>query len=188
MRVKILFAAAAVLLVAAAGVAFAVPGWQGAFQARGMGMMLRGNWAGMMNNSSWTQNGMGRPMRGNWTGMNWTGRAGMPMRGFYNSTMNRTEFVQERGQFQAAVLSGDFATAKSLHDSYGFGGGLFDSLNETTFAQYSRIYGLRAQAQNLSNALGLELGLKGQPVASPHALARGMHHRLNHNTKAPSTP
>ncbi len=71
----------------------------------------------------------------------------------FNSTQVR--------EFRSSVESGDFATAKQLHNKYGFGGPLFGRLNESTFAQYSQIFQLRSQLQNLTGALHQELGLTG---------------------------
>ena len=55
-------------------------------------------------------------------------------------------------EFHDAVLSSDYETAKSLHDKYGFGGRIFDKLNQTTFAEFSQI-------KNMQKHLGEELGL-----------------------------
>jgi len=46
----------------------------------------------------------------------------------------------EHEQFQTAVETGDFAIAKSLHEQYGFGGNVFDSLNETSFAKFTQMH------------------------------------------------
>ena len=64
---------------------------------------------------------------------------------------NLTDYAQ---QFLNVVLNGDYDSAKELHKQYGFGGQLFDRLNETTFAKYSQIY-------QLNNELREELGLNG---------------------------
>jgi len=82
-------------------------------------------------------------MMGNWPG------AGRNL-SWQNATWHAN--ATEMGQFRAAVMAGDYAAAKRLHDGYGLGGGLFGRLNETTFAQYSQIY-------NMSAALEKELGI-----------------------------
>ena len=72
---------------------------------------------------------------------------------------NYSQFNSTQAQeFNAAVASGDYATAESLHSSYGLGGSLFGKLNGTTFAQYSQIYNLQNQLKNLTGALRQELG------------------------------
>lgn len=156
MAAKTFSAAAAIALLALAGALAAFGAWHGG-PAMGGPMPF---WNGT-GNFTWPE----PPSCGNGS---WN-EADRPMRPFWNSTFNYTKFEEARAGFEAAVLSGDYANAKSLHDSYGFGGGLFDRLNKTTFAQYSRIFSLRAQARNLENALGLELGLKGQPSGMPDA-------------------
>ncbi len=68
----------------------------------------------------------------------------------------------EMQAFNKAVESGDYQTAQQLHQEYGFGGPIFDKLNETTFAQYSQI-------RNLQNQLAIELGLNGSMMGmNPH--------------------
>jgi hypothetical protein len=72
-----------------------------------------------------------------------------------NGTFANSTEVQEFGQ---AVASGDYATAKSLHDSYGLGGPLFDRLDAVTFVEYSQIYNLQAQLHDLERKLFSDLG------------------------------
>ena len=56
------------------------------------------------------------------------------------------------GEFDAAVQSGDFETAKALDNEYHLGGPIFGKLNQTTFATYSQIAVLKRE-------LMIELGL-----------------------------
>ena len=162
METKTLAVAFTALLIAFAGLAFAFPGFGD------------GGWQGMM--QGWQGNPGPRPF-GNGTG-NFTGGPGMPpcgngsefpphrfdgngsanftgwqppMHPSGNSTLNRTQLREEQQKFESAVLSGDWATAESLHSTYGFGGALFGKLNETTFATYSQLYKL---ADELRQQLG----------------------------------
>lgn len=98
-------------------------------------------------------------------GMNNTNRPRPQREG--NGSMNETQFSQLQSQFESAVLSGDYATAKELHSSYGFGGRLFGKLDESTFAQYS-------QLRKLESALLEKLG-EGPTQAASHA--QPQHHR-----------
>ncbi|MEM3555121.1 MAG: hypothetical protein QXF56_00120 [Candidatus Micrarchaeia archaeon] len=77
---------------------------------------------------------------------------------------NETAFQQ----FIQAISENDYETAMELHREYGFGGRLFDKLNETTFAKYSKIYTLNMELME-------ELGMKGRPGKLPLAgkFARG---------------
>ncbi|VVB68359.1 Uncharacterised protein [Candidatus Norongarragalina meridionalis] len=83
-----------------------------------------------------------RMMRGDWNGtrpnLNATKR----------STFNETAFAE----FNQAVLNDDYATAKQLNAEYGFGGRLFDILNQSTFDKFAHIEQLRAE---LTKDLGL---------------------------------
>ena len=72
----------------------------------------------------------------------------------------------EFAQFKTAVESGDYASAKALHEQYGFGGRLFGLLNETTFPKYSQAFKLRDELMG-------ELGLDGQPAATHRGCATG---------------
>jgi len=56
-------------------------------------------------------------------------------------------------EFVAAVESGDFAAATKLHEEYGFGGQMFEKLNETTFAKFSQLHKLQSE---LFASLGIE--------------------------------
>lgn len=87
---------------------------------------------------------------------------------FRGNATNATNYTTGYRQFVQAVSNNDYQTAEQLHNEYGFGGKLFDKLNETTFSQLSQIY-------TLSTELRQELGMKGQPGASLYArgLVRG---------------
>lgn len=86
------------------------------------------------------------------------------------SARNMTGFPQnasaEFAQFRTAVENGDYASAKALHDEYGFGGRLFGLLNETTFPKYSQAFKLRDELMG-------ELGLDGKPAATHRGCAFG---------------
>jgi len=69
----------------------------------------------------------------------------------------------EHAQFAAAVSNGDWAAAKQLHDTYGFGGPMFDRLTEQTFAKYSSIHKLESQLSTLRGELASELGMNETP-------------------------
>jgi hypothetical protein len=172
MEMKILAAALAIALVAFVGVGFAMPGWAG-FAGWGMmnGPAQNGSW-------QWGNASLNGTMHGGGNGT-----FGMRGRGMgLNQTFNSTQ-VQE---FDSAVASGDYATAKQLHDDYGIGGSLFGKLNETTFPQYSQIYNLQSQLTNLTGQLRQELGFGGKQPMGPHfggfmmghgGFGRGMRHR-----------
>lgn len=88
-----------------------------------------------------------------WNHMKFMGRG--------NCSVTNINYTAEYQQFIQAIESGNYATAEQLHQQYGFGGKLFDKLNETTFAKYSQIYALTTELRE-------ELGMKGQPGAFPH--------------------
>jgi hypothetical protein len=81
---------------------------------------------------------------------------------FRGNATNAANYTAGYQQFIKAVTSNDYQTAEQLHKEYGFGGKLFDKLNETTFSKYSQIY-------TLSTELRQELGMTGQPGASLYA-------------------
>ena len=135
-------------------------------------------------NGTWNASFSGMGFRQNANGTRNAGQF-MHRNGNYSQS-NSTELARMAGnyqqfnstelaQFNAAVASGDYATAESLHNSYGLGGNLFGKLNETTFAQYSQITGLQNQVKNLTGALRQELGLNstGQRMAAGAAGAQG---------------
>jgi len=71
--------------------------------------------------------------------------------------------LAEHGQFEAAVESGNFAAAKALHEKYGFGGRMFDSLDAASFAKFSEMHkamdvGDFEKAQQMRNELRPENG------------------------------
>ena len=129
---KILFVVLGAAALALAGLAFATGGqgmargWQGDENATGCNMMPE--WAG----------------NGNETCANAKNLAGMPR---FNETAHE--------EFEAAVESGDFASATKLHEEYGFGGPMFEKLNATTFAKFSQMHRLRSE---LAADLGMENG------------------------------
>jgi hypothetical protein len=153
-----LAAVAAIILLAFAGIAFAVQGANVTAQwgAGQKGMGVRNH----MNNST--------NFNGTLAGMGWRGHmnnstnfdpAQFEGMGFRNRLNNSTAFnATQFAQFQSAVESGDYATAMQLHTQYGLGGPLFGKLNETTFAQFSQIRNLENQLQNLTSRFWQELG------------------------------
>ena len=172
-------AIAGIFLLALAGAAFAASswhawGWQGIWNGT--------NRATHMNesNGTWNSSHSGMGFRQNANGTrnasppmpngSWAESPPMHMAGNY-SQFNSTEL----SQFNAAVASGDYATAESLHNEYGFGGQMFEKLNGTTFAQYSQIYNLQNQLKNLAGTLRQELGFNAseQHMAEGAAGARG---------------
>ncbi len=153
-----LFAVVAIAFTVIAGMAFAAPGWYGDnFRMQGG----TGNWT---RNPSWNYAGYHNGARfANGANSTFKGPRGFG-RGL-NATFNSTA----ARDFQAAVESGDYATASSLHSQYGFGGPIFGKLNETTFAMYSSIASLTSQ-------LRAELGLNstGKGIARGFVFAGGM--------------
>ncbi len=164
-KILVLAAALVILLIALAGMVFAMPswheknlGWAGPrFNSTDNMTPPRGcefnsspefNSTGNFTRLPSTEFGFGRfdcnMTRHNET-MNWTGQE-------FNSTQ-----IEE---FNQALEAGDYQTAKQLHETYGFGVPLFDKLNETTFAKYSQIY-------KLSSELRQELGMPSQPSITP---------------------
>ncbi len=126
---KIIVASFALLAIAFAGAAFAMPGWYD-------GMMGHGG-------------GQNRTFNGTWNATGHWGGPGM------NSTKPNATIVQ---QFQQAVASGDYQTAKQLHDTYELGGPLFSKLDSTSFSTYSQIYNTQNQLSSLKTQLRQELG------------------------------
>ena len=143
---RIMFVALGIAALALAGLAFAAGG-QG-WGALGFGP--QGNGTGGPHD--W--NGTRAAQPGGWNA-SFSGR-GMMRGGFGNSTgmapPNMTAAKEAKGNFDSAVLSDDYATAKSLNAQYGFGNPIFGKLNETTFATYSQIASMEKQ---LRQELGL---------------------------------
>lgn len=129
MDMKIAGAVLAIALLAFVGVGFATNWYHGI-----------GNGHAANQNGTWQRG----PWQGNGTG------PGLAPRFNATAKFNSTELRQ----FQQAIASGDYQAAMQLHNEYGFGGPVFDKLNETTFGQYSQIY-------NLANELRQELGMNG---------------------------
>lgn len=101
------------------------------------------------------------------------GAHGAPQNGSWRS-MNGTHFnATAIGQFQEAMAAGDYQAAEQLHATYGFGGKMFDKLNETTFGQLSLI-------TNLTKELRQELGFNEtapmpRPPLGPRPFGTMMH-------------
>jgi hypothetical protein len=139
---------AAVLAVGLLGmVAFAGIGYAGGF------------WGGMRGpmadpSGNFTGSGMHEP------GANCTGNAaGCGMRGPWgNGTLDAPPRMNETlmQEFRGAISSGDYDAAMQLHEEYGFGGQMFERLNETTFGQLSQIHNMRTQLMQ-------ELGMNDTP-------------------------
>ena len=127
----------------------------------------------------WNAGGIG-PQDWNGTHMKWNGTRMMPpnggnetfrghgmMRGEGNGTRaapaNMTAVKEAKDQFDSAVLSDDYATAKNLSEMYGFGGPVFKKLNETTFATVSQIASLDSQ---LRQQLGLNATGNMPPIGN----------------------
>jgi len=138
------------------------------FVALGVAALAFASLAFASGGNGWTAAGFGpqdwngtRPMPpGGWNG---TFRGHGMMRGFDgNETrmQNQTARAETMKQFQQAVLSGDYATAKNLSATYGFGGPMFGKLNESTFAKYSQIAALESQLRQ-------ELGLNATGMMPP---------------------
>lgn len=185
MDMKLMAAAFALSLIAFVGIATAMPNWN-------MGLGQRGNetWSGPggchgpMDNETWQGQEFMRnetwsgPMMRNET---WRG-AGMNLTRFNSTEMN---------QFKQAIQANDYSTAMKLHQMYGFGGLLFDKLNETTFAKYVQIYLLQ---EDLRKELGLDeqhgpqMGLS--PGESGPGLMQGMRQQMepDQNTEKPTRP
>jgi len=147
----------------------------------------QGNAQGWQGNENATGCSMRAEMAGNGNGT--CVRAGEPR---VNST--------EREAFKTAVETGDFAAATKLHEEYGFGGQVFEKLNETTFAKFSQIANLESQ---LSQELGLNAtgrmpplldapcfgnkqGMKSGRGMMGQEFAKGMRNRFNQETNQPT--
>ena len=144
-----MFVALGVAAIAFAGLAFAAGG--NGWSAAGFGPQ---GWNG-------TQGERGM-MRG-WEGNGSCGGQAPPMQGLNGTRAappNMTAMKEAKGEFDKAVLSNDYSTAKNLSEKYGFGGPLFAKLNGTTFAKYSQIAALESQ-------LGQELGINGTGMEPP---------------------
>jgi hypothetical protein len=157
MDLKVFAAVLAVSLLVFAGIAFAMPGWNRMFGGGGIGV----------------QNGTdGMPIVHRM--QNWNGSA--PGCVGWNGTDNITAQFNE---FSAAVQNGNYDAAKQLHESYGFGGPLFEKLNETTFAKYSQIQKLKGELRTElgMNPGGPQLGgfARGVRAGSGFGFGRGMH-------------
>jgi len=90
-----------------------------------------------------------------------------------NAQQPKYQDTTEHAQFVSAIENGDFAAAKQLHDTYGFGGRVFGLLNETTFAQYSQLYKLEQQAGAIRSSLATELGFPGKGMMMGRGLGKG---------------
>ena len=141
----------------------------------------------------WNASGL---QAGSWNG---TIKGHGMMRGFDGNgtqSQNRTVRMEEMKQFEQAVLSDDYSTAKNLSREYGFGGPMLEKLNETTFAKFSQIANLESQLrQELGmNATGMmppmiggpgfgnRPGMKsGRGMMEPE-FAKGMRKGINQNT------
>jgi|GEM_PF-3502406 len=80
-------------------------------------------------------------------------RVGRSSRWFAEAGMNETAHLE----FENAVDAGDYAVAMRLHAEHGFGGPIFEKLNETTFAKWS-------QTHSLGKELVTDLGLNQNPA------------------------
>jgi len=82
-------------------------------------------------------------------------------RGMMNAAhMNTTE----QAQFETAVESGDYTAALALHEQYGFGGRMMDSLDASSFAKFSDMHkamdaGDYEKAQQIRSELRSESGV-----------------------------
>ena len=82
-------------------------------------------------------------------------------KGFATAVMNETAHAE----FENAIDAGDYKIAMQLHGEYGFGGPIFEKLNEATFSKWGQIRSLRKElASELGldpNTAGFRLGMKG---------------------------
>jgi len=136
---------AAALMLAGMAFAFGGQGWAAGEQLGGWNATAKGGGMMRMGAPGWAGNGTCA------CGLNMTG---MPR---FNAT--------EHEAFEAAVESGDFAAAAKLHEEYGFGGQMFEKLNETTFAKFSQVHKLQSE-------LATELGMEKMPGAG--MMGKGM--------------
>ncbi|MFH1470742.1 MAG: hypothetical protein ABIF01_03270 [Candidatus Micrarchaeota archaeon] len=86
-------------------------------------------------------------------------------------------------EFKQAIGSGDYQMAMQLHETYGFGGPLFDKLTETTFAKYSQIYNLQnelRQELGIEKHFGIGMGFEGFEMGHGPGFARGMRNNQDH--------
>ena len=176
---RIMFVVLGVAALALAGLAFAAGG-QG-WNATGFDPQ---NWNGTV---------QGHRMMRSHGSENATG-SGM-MRGNGTQALNMTARAEEMKQFEQAVLSDDYSTAKQLNTEYGVGGPIFGKLNETTFAKFSQIANLESQLrQDLGlNAtgmmppeiggpgFGMRPGMKGGRGMMEPGFAKGMRKGFNQN-------
>lgn len=157
---KILAAAFAATLLVFAGVAFAMPGWQ--------------KWDGNAQNGT----GLVQPcMNGTWEG-----------RGPGQGLALRANLTEQHTQFEDAVEAGDYTAAKGLHEQYGFGGPLFNKLDETTFAKYAQIHKLQQELRQelgLNETMGMgfgRAGFPGEPGMGRMESGRGQGRGMRHNS------
>lgn len=166
MNMKIPLAAFAIVLIACAGIVLAMPGWN-------KKMMNPQGWQNETQQNSTCGGRMGprfmdlpanesnRTMYGRRMEMDFDLNESNKTMHMRRMEMNMASFNSTAiEQFNQAVEDGDYQTAKQLHETYGLGGGLFDKLNETTFAKYSQI-------QKLISELRQELGMDGQSGNGP---------------------
>ncbi|MFH0835305.1 MAG: hypothetical protein V1881_03100 [Candidatus Micrarchaeota archaeon] len=96
-------------------------------------------------------------------------RHGMMQRGEWNGTpsagfnaTSRHPFASPNAtafaEFQQAIIDDDYSSAMGLHKEYGFGGRLFDILNQSTFDKFAHIEQLR---QELAKELGMAEAMPG---------------------------
>ncbi|MCX6770824.1 MAG: hypothetical protein NTX79_02100 [Candidatus Micrarchaeota archaeon] len=167
---RILFVVLGVAALALAGLAFAASGqgWNvtgfGPQDWNGTRMASPEGWNGTFRGHGMMREGVNgtraQPPEG-WNGTRM-------MRGETNGAqmLNRTARADEMKQFEQAVLSDDYPTAKNLSAAYGFGGPLFGKLNATTFATYSQI-------ANLESQLRQELGMNATGMMPPGPMMGG---------------
>lgn len=132
---------AAVALLVFGGAAFAASSWQGAGSMHGFNRTMPDG----MNCT-----GFGRGHGGNFNGTMPDGAQGAPW-----GNGNDADFTLARANFSAALAAVDYASAKALHEQYGFGGPVFEKLNESTFPKYAEINNLQAE---LMDELGVTDG------------------------------
>ena len=197
---KFLIVAAAIALLAFAGIAFAMHIGGGMMQGDFLaGITQPLDWnihSGPMPNATFDGNGAWRghgPMgcAGNSTNCTAMPRPGGNGMRWGNETANGTAFQLRRGNstanatqlqsFRQAVASGDYQSALQLHETYGLGGPIFGKLNSTTFEAYSHIYNLQEQLRNATSGLMSQLGLNASQRAPPEkqmpGAGRGMRRR-----------
>lgn len=153
MKVIVVLALVAIALLAFASVAVAAPGGNGL----GFGMRGNGNETACPCADGWNasgDDGFGKGMMGRGRGL--------------NATASFNETAHE--EFETAVLSGDYTAAKQLHDEFGFGGRMFERLNETTFATYSQMRTLEEKARGMAGTLMKEIGIAHQANLPMHPM------------------